>query len=268
MKRNVVLLVLGMLVLLAAAAHAQVPAISPAGGVARGATAATGPSVRHDPHDLSGVWRWVGRVLTFSAEAPPMTLWGKARYDASKPSYGPRSIPASLGNDPQGKCDPLGIPRLLFYGAFVTIEFVPVKDRLFQFFEWGHVWRTIWTDGRKLSDDPDQDPRWMGYSVGHWDGDTFVVETNGMNENTWLDHFASPHSAEARLEERYRRLDRDTLELYLTLTDPKAYTKPWVSDRKTFKLEPARSEVTEIFCVPSEEELFNKRVRDPAGGTK
>jgi hypothetical protein len=260
---------LRLLALLAAAvslSSAQVPSISPAGSFAEGKRPANTTSVPHDPHDLSGVWRWTGRVLTFSTEPPPMTAWGTARYDANKPSYGPRAVPASQGNDPQGKCDPLGIPRILFYGAFTTIEIMPLKDRVLQFFEWGNVMRTIWTDGRKLSTDPDLDLRWMGYSVGRWDGDTFVVDSNGFNDKTWLDHFGSPHSDEMRLEERYRRVDRDTLELTLTLTDPKTYTKPWVSDRKVFKLEP-KTEVQEIFCVPSEEELFNKRIRDLAGGS-
>ena len=220
-----------------------------------------------DAHDLSGVWRWTGRVLTFSSETPPMTAWGRARFEANKPSYGARQVPPAVGNDPQGKCDPLGIPRLLFYGGTTTIEMLQAKDRMLQFFEWGHVWRTIWTDGRKLSNDPDLDSRWLGYSVGHWDGDTFIVESNGFTEKTWLDHFGDPHSDEMRLEERYRRVNRETLELTLTLTDPKTYTNPWVSDKKTFKLEP-KAEVAEIFCAPSEEESFNKRVRDLAGANK
>ena len=70
-----------------------------------------------------------------------------------------------------------------------------------------------------------------------------------------------------QLQERYRRVDRDTLELTLTLTDPKVYTKPWVSDRKVFKLVP-KGELKEMFCVPSEEQSFNARIRNPAGGVK
>jgi hypothetical protein len=134
-----------------------------------------------------------------------------------------------------------------------------------QFFEWHHVYRPIWTDGRELPKDAMDNPRWLGFSVGKWDGDVFVVDSIGFDDRTWLDHFGHPHSDEMRLQERYHRLDRDTLELTLTLNDPKIYTKPWVSDTKTFKLEPAK-EMQEIFCVPSEEEAFNKRVRDPAAG--
>src|SRR5579863_10614919 len=68
-------------------------------------------SVPHDPHDLSGVWKRAGGVLTMSNETPPMTPWGKARFDAAKPVYGPRAVPGGLGNDPMSTCDPLGMPR-------------------------------------------------------------------------------------------------------------------------------------------------------------
>ena len=69
------------------------------------------PSVPHDPKDLSGVWTRQSRVLTMSNEAPPMTAWGKAKFDAAKPVYGPRAVPGGLGNDPVMTCDPLGMPR-------------------------------------------------------------------------------------------------------------------------------------------------------------
>ena len=100
-----------------------------------------------------------------------------------------------------------------------------------------------------------------------WDGDTFVIDTVGFIDNTWVDHFGDPHSDEMKLQERYRRVDQNNMELTVTLTDPKIYTKPWVGDKKTFRLEP-KTVLAENFCVPSEEELFNKRMRDPAGGKK
>ncbi len=218
---------------------------------------------RAGQHDVSGVWRASFRVLTLSNNVPPRTPAGQEIFDSYKPSYGPRAIAPAFGNDPQGNCDPLGIPRLLLTGGFTAIEMVQIPDRVLQFFEFGHVWRTIWTDGRELPKDPD--PTWLGYSVGKWDGDAFVVRSVGFDERSWIDHFGNPHSDAMRLEERYRRLDHDNLELTLTMDDPKAYTKPWVSDKKTFKLEP-KTQLKELFCVPSEEQAFNKRMRDPAGG--
>ncbi len=148
-------------------------------------------------------------------------------------------------------------------GAIVNWAIVETPRRVFQFFEWAHAWRVIWTDGRELPVDPE--PRWMGYSVGRWEGNEFVVSSVGFDERTWLDHFGHPISDEARFEERYRRVDGDTLELTMTLTDPKAYARPWVSEKKTFRLDP-RHEIEELFCVPSENDAFNRRVRDPGAG--
>ena len=235
------------------------------GGGQRGAGAnAPAPSPPHDPKDLSGIWTKTWRTLALSAEVPAMTPEGQAKFNANKPSYGPRAIPPALGNDPTGKCDPLGLVRnLLLEVAIYPMEIVQTPRRVLQFFEWAHSWREIWTDGRELPKDPE--PRWMGYSVGKWEGDTFVVDSTGFDERTWLDHFGTPHSDQMRLQERYKRLDRDNLELTMTLTDPMTFTKPWVSEKKIFKLDP-KAEIQELFCVPSEEEAFNRKVRDPAGG--
>ena len=85
--------------------------------------------------------------------------------------------------------------------------------------------RQIFMDGRALEADPN--PSWMGYSVGHWDGDTLVVDSNGYNDRTWLDHDGHPHTDALRITERYRRRDFGHMDIEVTLTDPKAYTKPW-----------------------------------------
>ena len=254
---------LSTILILAAVAFFAVPvcAQNQRAAGARANTAA--PGLAHDPHDLAGVWRSTFRALTVSNETPPMTALGKERFNSNKPSYGPRAVPPALGNDPQGNCDPLGIPRLLFYGGTTAIEFLQAPDRVVEFFEWMHVWRTIWTDGRELPKDPD--PTWLGYSVGKWEGDVFVVDSIGFDEKTWVDHFGDPHSDAMRLQERYRRLDRDNLQLTVTLTDPKMYTQPWVGDTKTFRLEP-KTELQDLTCVPSQEQEFNRRVRDLAGG--
>ncbi len=147
----------------------------------RGANAA--PSQPHDPRDLSGIWVRRGGVFSMSNTPPPFTPEGKKRFDANKPSYGPRAIPPALGNDPMGNCDPLGIPRLLLLennpGDF---EFIQVPGKVLQIFDRHHVYRMIWTDGRQLPKDPD--PRLLGWSVGRWDGDIFVVESLGFDQRT------------------------------------------------------------------------------------
>ena len=95
----------------------------------------------------------------------------------------------------------MGVTRALIFPH--PIEFIVLPDRVIQHFSWGDGIRPIWTDGRKLPEDPDQ-PRWWGYSVGHWEGDTFVVDSTGQDERTWIDHFGYPHSEQMHLEERYQ----------------------------------------------------------------
>ena len=212
-------------------------------------------------HDLSGTWLLTarGRVRSLSKQAPPMTPLGQEKFNASKPGFGPRAVPG--GNDPIGHCDPPGLPRTLMSER--PIQFLQIAGRMLQFLESYHTWRDIWTDGRELPKDPD--PRWYGYSIGKWQGDTFVVDSTGFDERSWADSLGYPHSDAMHLDERYRRVDHDTLELTITLDDPTIYTKSWVSDPQIFKLEPQQG-LEEDFCVGSEEESFNQRLRNPAAG--
>lgn len=92
-----------------------------------------------------------------------------------------------------------------------------------------------------------------------------VVESNGFDERAWLDADGHPHSEEMTLEEHFRRVDHDTIELTMTLTDPKAYTKPWVAETKTLVLDP-QMELQEDVCVPSDEQKYRELIREPAAG--
>jgi hypothetical protein len=222
-----------------------------------------------DPHDLSGMWDFFNRGVegqgiyaTISKTPPPMTEWGKARYAEARPEYGPKA--AIAGNDPITQCVPTGIPRVMFYPQ--PHEIVQAPDRVFMFFEREHAYRQIWTDGRQHPND--LEPTYMGDSIGWWDGDTFVVDTVGFNENkNWIDFFGDPHSDQLHLIERYKRIDHDTLTMQLTVDDPKAYTQTWVGDTKIFKLLPPNdSYMEELFCVWSEENSFTNRIRMTSAG--
>jgi hypothetical protein len=104
----------------------------------------------------------------------------------------------------------------------------------------------------------------MGFSVGHWEGDTLVVDTTGFDERAWLDQYGNVYSGEMRLQERWRRTGRDTLEAVYRLEDPRSYTRPWVSTTKVWKRQ--ANEIREELCAPMDEKLFNETIRDPAGG--
>jgi hypothetical protein len=223
---------------------------------------AKAPAAPAPKRDLSGVWQYQGSGGAESTapekDMPPMTPWAKARYDAERPGYGTRAAPD--GNDPILQCDPIGFPRVMFMPT--PFEFVQAPDRVLQFFEREHEWRPIWTDGRSLP--KDADPRWFGYAIGHWEGDyTFVTESTGFNDTTWLGATGYPHSEDMRVTERYLRVDHDTILYNITVDDPKAYTKPIVGPQRTMKLRP-NAEIEELVCVWSEENAFAKRIREPA----
>jgi hypothetical protein len=201
--------------------------------------ASTANAQPFDPHDISGIWKNPGgfdKVL--GTDRPPMTAWGQEKWSKTRPSA--RRTPLAFGfypdqkdwNDPLFQCDPSGYPRNLDYSNY---RFVKLPNEFVEFFERDHVWRDLWTDGRKLPGD-DAEPRWYGYATAHWDGDTLVVESAGYDDRTWIDPYGSIHSDQMRLEERYKRLDHDHLEFSMTLTDPKAYTGVWGGKKVTLQL--------------------------------
>ncbi len=103
-------------------------------------------------------------------------------------------------DDPEGFCLPPGIPRMM-YTPYPT-EIFQMPDRILFIYEGGaHVWRIIWMDGRKQPADPN--PNYLGYSVGHWEGDTLVVDTIGMNDRTWLDAAGHPHGEKLHVTEKF-----------------------------------------------------------------
>jgi hypothetical protein len=219
-------------------------------------------------HDLSGVWMQYpqgdlpgtpGMNTVNERFRPPLTPWGQSRLDAARPLVGPKAV-AGEENSPTLRCDPDGPPKVLNHPN--PFEIVQIPGRMFMFFEEQHIWRTIWADGRALPKDPD--PSYLGYAIGKWEGDTFVVETVGFNDKVWADAYGDPRSEQARVTERYRRLNHDTLELQVTIDDPKSYTKVWVSPPKLHKLE-AGWEIAEWFCAADEDKAYDEVVRKPAG---
>jgi hypothetical protein len=119
-------------------------------------------------------------------------------------------------------------------------------------YSFNQTWRIIWTDGRKLPEDPD--PRWFGYSVGRWENDTtFIVDTVGMTDRTWVDSGGFPHSEGLRVQERYQRTGVNVIELTVTIDDPEIYTKPWISrDRMPLKRLPDNTDFLEQIYAASE----------------
>ena len=194
---------------------------------------------------------------------PPYTPLGLETLNSHKPSNGVRSVLPGDTNDPVVYCDPQGMPREDLY-ELRTLQIVQTPLKVIILYQFGKMWRVVWTDGRDLP--KNSEPRWYGYSVGKWADDyTFVVQTSGTDDRTWVDRAGRPHSADLRIEEKFHRADHDTLELTVTIDDPKMYTKPWVAlDKLRFKLMPPNFDVREMICSPSEFAEYNRIVGKPA----
>lgn len=144
----------------------------------------------YNPHDLTGTWGWdgVGQAFTDGKGAPPFTPEGKALFDATIGIKAPDGTPlhsidtSGRGNSAKFNCDPYGWPRLFQYNY--GFEFAMFPDHIVQYFELNHTFRTIWTDGRRLPDEPPS-LRFMGWNVGHWKGDTLVVESSGYEDRKY-----------------------------------------------------------------------------------
>ena len=199
---------------------------------------------------------------------PPYTAAGKAAYDSHQALYGYRAVLPSMSNDPRDKCDPLGFPRANFYQLRHT-KFIQLPDQVVILYQFDKRYRIIWTDGR---DFPKELPdfRWYGYSVGRWADDaTFVVNTMGLigRERVWLDETGRPMSEDMTVEERFHRVNSHRMEITVTVTDPKFYSRPWVPmDKFPMKLQGNDYDIIEMLCVPSDMESYHRDFADPASG--
>jgi hypothetical protein len=161
--------------------------------------------------DLTGVWEGdtpLGRPAPADLQPPVLDLAARHQQDFYK-------------GRPFYQCRPSG-PEAERFGGWKRIVQTPaavviLHDDL--------TYRVIHTDGRTLEADPA--PSWSGYSVGRWESDTLVVESNGFNDKTWTSRYGITHTDKLRVTERYRRPDFGHLHVEVTYTDPDAYTRPW-----------------------------------------
>jgi len=251
----------------AAMAQERRPAAPEPGFIKAGVPKMPNPPGPAPKRELTGAW--VGPQNKTSDPVPPMTPAGEARFKLNKPKseFQPWS-----GNDPFRVCDPLGFPRNLSAVAVSArgeMWFEPVADRMVILYGQQRVWRDIWMDGRQLPAKVDAkgapDSRFYGYSVGHWEDDhTFVVDTTGLDDRTWLDEAGHPHSTEARVQERYTRVDQYNIQLTATIDDPKIYTKPWQVIKANYYWMKTQ-DFDETFCVPSDAVEYLNKVINPSG---
>jgi hypothetical protein len=173
----------------------------------------------------NGVWNlpWVTdfakRMPGYKeGDQPPMLAWTKAMWEYNKNN--------AVKYDPEGFCLPPGGPRAM--GTPYPAEIIQDRDRIIVIFEGGgHVWREIHMDGRQHPPADELNPTYFGHSVGHWEGDTLVVDTVGYNEKTWIDYGGYMHTEQLHTVERISRPFKEVLHYEAVIDDPGAYSAPW-----------------------------------------
>ena len=180
---------------------------------------APAPKTADGKPDLSGLWLtrgiYIGDITKDLKEPLPFQSWAADLYKLRRETQGK--------DDPTGWCVVGGVPRST--AVPYPFKILHTTGMVVILYEAVHSYRQIFTDGRELPKDPN--PQWFGYSVGHWEGDTFVVHSAGFNDNAWLDNFGHPGTESMKVTERFRRKDFGHLDVQITIDDPKAYTKPW-----------------------------------------
>jgi len=227
-------------------------ATNPAAGRRRQPERPKGPT----PHlpdgavDLSGVWNGGGPIGDITQGMPkgekvPMTAAAEKIFKARQSK-----------DDPEANCLPTGVPRIAPY----PWRIVQTPTHVFFLFEGNiHSFRQIFVDGRKHPADPD--PTWYGHSIGHYEGDTLVVDTVGYNDKFWFDFAGHPHTEQLHTVERFKRTDLGTLVVETDINDPGAYTKPFTLSF-TATLRP-KEELMEYICQENQQDASH--LQGPAG---
>lgn len=238
------------------------------------ARALTGPGGPAPKRDLTGTWAGessgagVKRLIP-PDRAPSFTALGKQLFDRNKAES--QDVLIAQSNDPHVRyCDPFGFPRNM-NDQIRSMTITTLPERTFVLLKFMNIWREIWTDGRSLPANiggrgpAAHDPTYNGYSIGRWEDDyTFVVETTGMDPATWATEGGLPHSLEAKVTERFRRVSKNDMTLTMTMDDPKLYTKPVSLGEVYFRWIPSQT-FFDFSCVPSSVQRYLKEMGDPSG---
>lgn len=213
---------------------------------------------------LAGVWLTESGKGVFSPEGPPSKYFSdiladlKGETGLMRPSTA-AAMQKFAANEfldaPISHCQPAGVPLAdMMTNPYKVVE---TPGLILMLYERDMTFRQIFTDGRKMPADPQ--PTWLGYSVGHWDGDTLVVETSGLDSRSWLDARGHTHSDALRVTERFHRIDFGHMDLQVTIDDPKAYTKSFTYTLKQYLM--PDTDLLEYFCSDNEKDAGHYKTR-------
>ena len=164
-----------------------------------------------------------------------------------------------LAADPENKCFLPGVPRAT-YMPF-PFQIVQTSQYILIAYEFASASRVIYMG--KAPESPVD--TWMGHSVGHWEGETLVVDVTSFNDQTWFDRAGNFHSDELHVVERYTPLSRDALSYEATIEDPKVFSRPWKMSMPLYRRLERNAQLLEFKCVEFAEELmYGPLRRQPA----
>ena len=202
--------------------------------------------------DLSGTWstpsvRYYSNVAA-DLKTEDVKPWAEALHGERVRNFSKDSM--------ESQCLPLGPAAMT--GPYRSFQFLQTPALVAILFD-DLTYRQIFLDGRQLEKDPN--PTWMGYSVGHWEGDSLVVESNGYTSRVWLDFDGHPHSEDLRITERIRRIDVGHMEMRMTLDDPKNYARPWTVTIPMELL--VDTSMLEAVCTENEKDRSHMEAKGP-----
>jgi hypothetical protein len=182
---------------------------------------ATGSWVPPGVGDMAGTHGgFAGSAQPERKQDVPFLSWAKTLFEQRNANV--------TRDDPEGFCLPPGGPRL--YATSFPFQIYQLPNRILFVFEGGaHMWRVVYMDGRKHTPADRLNPTYLGEGIGHWEGDTLVVDVTGFNNRTWLDAAGHPHTEQLHVVERFTRVNQLILHYEATIEDPGAYTGPWTT---------------------------------------
>ena len=224
--------------------------------------------------NLTGIWQamntanWdlqaheakMGPVVSLAAAfaVPP----GAGVVEGNEIPYLPDALKKKQANaanwmalDPEVKCYMAGIPRAT-YQPF-PFQIVQSQNTVVMSYEFGSASRIVRMDTKERS----PAPAWMGWNVGHWDGDTLVVDVTDQMEDTWFDRAGNFHSDALHVVERISAVDSNTLKYEATIEDPKTFSRPWKISMPLYRRREPNAQLMEYKCVPFAEELMYGHLR-------
>jgi len=161
--------------------------------------------------------------------------------------------------DPEAKCYRLGVPRAMY--APYPFQIIQSTDHIMMVFQFANMLRTVYMTNQK----PAPAESWMGWSNGHWEGETLVIETTGFNDQTWFDRAGNYHSNQMKVVERISARSADTLNYEATIDDPAVFTRPWKISMPLYRRVEKDARVIEFKCIEYSEELIYGHLRKQPG---